>query len=333
MLKTKDGLVQNVSEKREGNLRLVLPCDASDDKQLKAKTQLLKQYQKKGFSIGLEILLEMDYLFNRDILERIITNVEGLPKSMVLSVHGPIELKKGSHRNFFQSEEGFSNLIKTVQFALLINAESINIHAHRFLSYEALKKAREDQKIPALKRESILKVKADLIRLRERVSFLPKIYVENVPYCLTVDNILNPEEALYELCFVDPQDFLKIIDPDKNIFATIDVDHLAQVYDSSQLLSKIQKIGRGLGQIHFSDVGTLWQPFISLVEEGLIPGDGRIGERIFRELLGYFIDYSRTQELNIVIEVHDRDYTELKESKIALRKVARWLKEISSLKR
>lgn len=186
---------------------------------------------------------------------------------------------------------------------------------------------RQNKVLENFKKASIQKVKRDFQRLRE-ITPSPRICVENVPHCLAVDRVVDPEEAIYELCFVEPEDFLEIANPNKNIFATIDVCHLAQVYDSSQLLNQIQKLGRGLGHIHLSDLGGIWQPFINLVKENVIPGNGRIGEKAFKELLCYFLEYSEKQDLGIVLEINDKDSIRFEESKESFGKITDWLKDL-----
>jgi len=308
-------------------MRLMTPCSLNDKRQIKSKIALLKKYVRTEYPFGLEARVSMNDFSNPSVFESGISELKKLPKSVFLSLHGPIELKKGSKKNFFASEQGFQNLVKTVELANAIGAELINIHAHLFLSFDEAKTTNRNDLVK-IKKASMAKVKKDLERLIREVHPPQKICIENVPYCLTADTVLDPREMLYEFCFVDPYDFREIVAPEKNIFATIDVCHLAQVYDSSQLLEKTKKLGRGLGHIHLSDTVNIWQPFISLVEEGVIPGKGRIGERVFKELLGYFLKYSEKHDLSILIEVHDKDFTKLAESKESFKIVMRWLEEL-----
>lgn len=116
------------------------PCWPSDKAQLDAKIHLLKECVEDEYPVGLEIGIGMDDLYNSVVLEKIKANLRKLPNSICLSLHGPYEHKKGSKRNFFRSEEGFQNLLKTVQLADEIGAKLINIHAHLFISYDELKK-------------------------------------------------------------------------------------------------------------------------------------------------------------------------------------------------
>jgi len=329
-MKGRKGTLKNKKSKKESNktLRLMVPCRVSDERQLEAKIRVLRELVRDEYPIGLEIRTEMDDIYNPLILEKTKVNLEKLQESVFLSLHGPFELKRGSKRNFFSSEEGFENLVKTIKFAEEIEADLINIHAHLFVSYDELRKMEQNNKIESFKRVSIQKVKRDLQKLRQTISPEIKICVENMPYCLTSDTVLDPQEIIYELCFVDPEDFLQIVEPENNIFTTIDVCHLAQVYDSSRLFYQIQRLGRGLGHIHLSDLGNIWQPFIGLAKEGVIPGNGRIGERVFKEILGYLLEFSEKQDLGIVLEIDDKDFIKLEESKKSFKRVMGWLKEL-----
>ena len=317
-------------KKKESNktIRLMSPCRVSDERQLKAKIEALRGLVGDEYSIGLEIRIEMDDIYNPLVLEKAKANLEKLQEPIFLSLHGPFEIKKGSKRNFFSSEQGFENLLKTVQFAEEIEIDLINIHAHSFASYNELGKIVQNDELESFKKASIQRAKRGLQRLRQTISSKIKVCVENMPYCLTADTVFDPREVIYELCFVDPNDFLQIVEPENNIFATIDVCHLAQVYDSSQLLSQIQKLGKGLGHIHLSDLGNIWQPFISLVKEGVIPGDGRIGERFFKEILEYLLKFSEKQDLGVVLEIDDEDLTKLEESRESFTRAIKWLKEL-----
>lgn len=309
-------------------LRLMLPCRGSDKRELERRVQLLEECVGDEYPVGLEIWIHgMDEFYNPLILRKIKANLKEITGRMFLSIHGPIEIEKGSKRNFFQSEKDLKNLLKLIQLADEIGASLINIHVHSFLSYDELKERARKKDLESFKRTSIQRIKRDIQRLRE-VTSSQKICLENVAYSSTAGSVLDPQETIYELCFVEPKNILEIIDPEKNVFATIDICHLAQVYDSSQLLNQIQKLGRGLGHIHLSDLGNVWRPYISLAEEGVIPGNGRIGEKVFKELLGYLLGYTKTQDLGIVLEIKDESFIKPEESRESLKRVVRWLKEL-----
>ncbi len=139
----------------------------------------------------------------------------------------------------------------------------------------------------------------------------------------------TPKTIFYENCFVRMNDFLSVVDPKKNIFATVYTSHLAGSLDSSQLLEEIKSLGFCLGHVHFNDIGTRYQPFFTPFEDGLIPGDGGIGEKVFKELLQYFVEYSKVQDLSINIEVRSKDYHNPIELEEGVRRIGQWLDEIN----
>ncbi len=304
----------------------MLPCRPSDKSQLEAKIDWLRKEVPYQYLIGLEVGMTMDELFDPNALEKIKTNLEEVAESVFLTLHGAIELEIGSNRNFFQSETGFQGLVRTFQFAKEIGANLVTIHAHKFLTYAELKKASEANKLEEIKITSLQKVREYIQRLNKEVQLGQKICIENVPYCLLTDWNLNPEESLFELIFVDPKDIEKLAD--LGVSMTIDTDHLAQVYDSSQLLPIIQKLGTKLAHVHASDVGETYNPFINLASEGTTIGKGRIGEKGFKELLGYFLKFSEKKYLGIVIEVRDIDHIKSPNSIESLRRVIRILDEL-----
>ena len=312
-------------------LRLITPCRPCKKEQLEASLDLLGVYVGDRYSVGIEIVGPWNDYFDPKIIEQTKKNLQGLPKSVFLSLHAPFDIKKGSKRNFFSSEQGFQNFLKVVKLADEIGANLVNFHSSLLLSYKDLKKMQKagDENVKIYKTRSIMKVK----RALEDVQFIAgngasrKLCLENVYYVLSGDSILNPEKMIYETTFVEPEDFLRVINPAANIFATIDVCHLSMVYDSSQLLAKIKKLGKGLGHIHLSDSGGIWQPFVSPAKEGAVLGEGRIGEKVFKELLCYFLEYSKKQDLGLVLEINDKEFVRRENLRESFKRLINWLKE------
>ena len=304
---------------------IMVPCYPVK-KQIEAKVFLLREIELTGNRVGMEFLLKMDDLDNPSLLKEFERNIKILPKDIELSLHAPFDIREGSKRNFFVSDKGYENLRKTMQFAKNINAKLVNIHAHLFLTYQEIKEMGTED-ISDFKKDSIQKTKEGLTRIRREKAFSDiDICVENVPYCLTTDRFLDPRKALYELCFVEPRDFLEIASEENSIFATIDVCHLAEVYDSSELLAEMREIGKSIKHIHFSDLASIWQPFICLVKEGEVLGEGRIGERILKEILSYLL--AELPEVSLVLEIDDKDFIKLEESRRSSKILLKWLEEI-----
>lgn len=312
-------------------LRLVGPCKPHKRNEFKAKLDLLQEYFGDKYGIGIEVFGHWDDCLDPVLAEATKKNLNDLlPKSAVVSLHAPFPDKRHPGMGFFGSSDEFANLIKVLDFADELEADLINMHTSLFLSYQKLKELYENGMVESYKESLVLRVKKALERLQTEMPErkLHKICVENVIYNFEHNSTLNPAEMNYEIDFVDPADFLKIIDPKKRIYATIDVCHLACAYDSSQLLEKIKMLGNGLGHVHFSDVQQMWVPFVQLGKEGGVPGTGKIGERVGKELFAYFLEISKKRDLSIVFEIYDDDYSKLDESRKSFGIIREWLDEL-----
>lgn len=311
-------------------LRIMLPCYLVKE-QLEAKLALLRQVtegrylewlptEDQKYAVGLEIGTDMPCFIEPTFFDRSkrLLDAVGLPKELYLSFHGPHEMRAPNHPfNFFNGKDGFENLIRAVNFANLIGAELVNVHAHQGLHGRQLTAINRDG-LTNLKQLHLRTVRDTLAKLRDKTGTTPIVCVENVPHNFHGDQHMDPLMCLYELAFVDPADFTEIISPTQNIFACIDVCHLAQVYDSSELLDKIKPLGADVRHVHFSDVSGVWHPYISICHEGRIPGTGRIGKRVSRELLAHFMALAEQVDVNLVLEINDSDWVDIKETKQGL---------------
>ena len=311
-------------------LRIMLPCYLVKE-QLEAKLALLRQLatgqipchlagEKQKFAIGLEIGTSMQSFLQPDFFDngrRLLAEAD-LPKDLFLSFHGPQSMEKTFHSsNLFCGQQGFGNLLRTIDFATSIGADLVNIHAHQSLQNHQMNELNQKE-LMNLKHIHLRTVRDTLTKLRYEIGLTPIICIENVPHNYHNDRYVDPAFGLYELAFVDPTDYAEIISPEKNIFACIDVCHLAQVYDSSELLDKIVPLGTGVRHVHLSDVKGAWHPFISTCQEGRIPGTGRIGETVFFDLLCHFLWLSQQVDINLVLEINDSDFVAIKETTQAL---------------
>jgi len=292
---------------------------------------LLQEFFGDKYPIGIESFGYWSDYFDPFLFSVAKKNVEELmPKSIALSLHAPFPAKPHSIQDFFAFQQGFSSLKKMLDLADELGAELINFHASPLLTYDELRELSEHKKIVAHKEKAIRLVKSRF----ERVQSLPcrkipkKICIENVLYTCGHDKELDPAKMIYTIDFVDPMEIMEVNNPAKNIYTTIDVCHLVCAYDSSQLLEKIKLLGKGLGHVHFSDAGQVWTPFMNLGIEGAIPGQGRIGEKVGKELLAYFLEFSKEQDLSIVFEIKDKDYVRLEETKKSFEIIRGWLDEL-----
>ncbi|MBI2450075.1 MAG: TIM barrel protein [Candidatus Nealsonbacteria bacterium] len=308
-------------------LALQVPCRVTDGEQLRAKLGLLEDYKDTGYQFGIEIVGPWNDFFSLKNVKVIQKSLRSLPESLYLSLHAPYDARVNWKRNFFSSDKGFTNLLHVFYLADFFGVHLVNLHASLFCTNDELRKISAAGNLEIRKRELIERVGAVLAEAHSRYP-QQKICLENMPYCWDHDLAPDPNDMIYETCFVDLKDFLSVVNPGNNIFATVDTCHLAAVYDSSQLLGEIKQLGGGLQHVHFTDIKRVWQPFVSLAEEGVVPGEGRIGEKIFKELLRYFSEFSLGQDLSIVLEINDKNLIELTNLKTSLKKTVGWLDEL-----
>lgn len=312
-------------------LYLMLPCLCSSENQVKSHLSILEECHKAGYSIGLELFTRMDDLDNSRELEATVQNLINLPKDMLLSLHAPLELKRGSTRNFFCApslEAEVEHFAKLAEWVDALDVGIVNFHAHRIFTFDELSRL-NPQQVEDIRTAHLDKM-GNILQLLE-AKYLPgkKICIENVPYCLTSDLTSDPREILYEACFTNLRDFHRITGPGTNVFATIDTCHLAQMYDSSELISEISGISDILGHVHFSDLGKNWQPFMDLTEEGVVPGDGRIGRQVMKNLLEHFFQLGKSRDLGLVVETLDVDHNNPVQKAKAIKRILSWLSELS----
>jgi len=101
------------------------------------------------------------------------------------------------------------------------------------------------------------------------------------------------------------------------VFATVDLCHLATL--SNDLVKEMEKIAPIIKEIHFNDGKTGSDGF----EGGLVPGEGDISIRVFKEEITPFL--KKLSDVNIVIEVLREDFISSDNSKKTLEKLAKWL--------
>lgn len=309
-------------------MKIMVPVLAKGEKQIAVKLQILRELAGQR-EIGLEFMGSWDDFFDPATVEKIVANAAGLPEDVYLSLHAPFDARKENWgKNFFSSAAGLENFRQIMRLAEKIKARTVTTHVsgfHSFVEMKALQSG-DGGKLRQARGDLIRHVQRTLVLIRTEFPAID-VCVENVPYVWSMDTFLNPEAAVYEIAFAEPEDFLQITDKEARIFANIDVCHLAAVLDSSQIVSALRGLSSRLAYVHLSDLAGLWQPFIGVACEGAIPGQGRIGLRVFRESVQYLSYLSRTVDLKMVVEVHDYDHYDPQETRQALLKVIAWLDE------
>lgn len=311
-------------------LKILAPCRPSDSVQLEKKIAILKEYIGNKYSVGLEIVGPANDFLNPKILETTIRNLSLFrSENLFFSIHFPFWSHKraSSPFNLACPKPIFYKAVEaTAMLANEINAGVINIHPSTPISFWQRSAIKSNAELEERRKLILEKVRVNLVEIQ--AMFGRKVCLENMPPVYHSGYEANPRKVFYDICFFRSSDFLLVVEPAKNIFATVDTSHLAGALDSSQLLGEIKSLGSALGHVHFNDIGHRYQPFLAPFEDGLIPGEGGIGERVFKELLRYFVDYSIVHDLSVNIEVGSKDYHNPIELEESVKRIGQWLDEI-----
>ncbi len=312
-------------------LRIMLSTRGHIQAQVDARLRLLDLCRLAGFPVGLELFTLIGDLGSPTIIKKSVQIIHQLPTDVFISLHPPVDWIPDSPRNFFCSpdpETGYAYLCRSLDWADGLGAGLVNIHAHHLLTFDQIAALYAESRFGTFRESHYRRVSESLARLHSERMVNQRIAIENTPFCLVPPGCLDPRAIGFDLCFVSLADLAQVTDPARNIVATVDTCHLAQVYDSSQLLTEIDQIRHLVGHIHFSDVQRIWLPFTSSVTEGVCPGDGRIGAAVSRQLLGYFLLLSSDRDLSLVIETHDEDYINPLNTEKSVKRVLKWLQEL-----
>ena len=80
-------------------------------------------------------------------------------------------------------------------------------------------------------------------------------------------------------------------------------------------------------ELHINDLGKeTWLPDVRTFAEGLIPGDGAIGVEGYKNVMRLVKERASAEDIVAIIEVEDKDFSELNESKESLKRVVDWLR-------
>lgn len=297
----------------------MFPCFVIDKEQINKKISLLRN----NSGHGLEINGNWNHFFDSRSVQKIKSNVEKIPDDINLSLHAPFNMNL-LEENFFSSKKGLLNLHKILNLAEELQINLINLHSSTFLNYEEIKKIPDLKSYKNSRVEEVVQVLKEATKDYSTLQFC----IENMPWAWDYDITTDPEKMKWEPCFVDLADFDKITE--RNIHATVDICHLAGGNDSSQLLDQIKKIDPVMiREIHFGDSIGSWQPFRELVKENIVPGTGKIGEKILKDLLYYFLEISKKQDLNFVLEINEEDYLHPINSQRTINIVNAWIEELN----
>lgn len=290
------------------------PCRAISIDDVRTRLNLLRKVEGH-FPRGLEVIGTISDFTNAAKRERIKNNLAecGIER---LTIHSP--LGGGLH-------SGLTNLSNTKSLEILkavfelaheVGAKVITAHCETFYSYGQMKSLTDK------KRERLKERVAENLRKLDKSSIT--LSIENMPFPVSGDMLCCSTEMFFDPLFADPLELYEFAE--KNcIEITLDTCHWASLGLPIKLVDMFWKIEKCVAEIHLSDCYGKWLDGVSVFKEGLIPGQGNLGDHNFRDLLSYVNKCKKN--IVLLIEVKDKDMANPKESEESLGKVLNWLKE------
>lgn len=230
-------------------------------------------------------------------------------------IHAPLQREDHYSKSTNLSEpEGLETLKTVFYLANESEADVVTVHTEVFCTHYQMRSL-TDKKRQHLK-EAIAK---NLKKLEKGKVILA---IENMGYPLMGDTIICSKDMVYDPFFVDPLELYGFAQ-DNDIRITFDVCHWATLCLPIPLRDIFRRIEDRVAHLHLSDAYGRWISGASLFKEGLVPGEGNLGEDNFRQLLSYLQECKRPNL--ITFEIKDKNHRNPKELERGLIKVLSWL--------
>ena len=266
------------------------------------------------FDIGLEIIGAADHFTDGATLDAMIKNVHGVAGDVKTVVHGFSGLDVYT--------KGIADMGKAVGRELLATyralAERLGsgyVHVHGAAGYRGCEAPADKIKILERIRENMLNVWGGDRSIA--------VGIENLPLPSACDFDENPE-TVWSDCVEGVEDCLEVVG-DTGLKVTFDTAHygINGKAGKMDLVHPVRRLGDRLHHLHVGDAEGNWVPHKSRAYDGLVPGDGKIGEEAFATFFRYIKD--NHPDLGICIEVHNKDFKDPAESRESVRRTVNWL--------
>jgi len=296
------------------------PCRAAKmgDVETRVKLLLGSASGENRIPLGLEVVGPLSDF--QTSAEEIVRNVAEAKKQGIerVVIHAPITRNnwREAPTNLSRSES-VEILNGVFDIANRIGARLVNAHFETFLT------ADEMREFTDAKRNQILeKVSDNLRRIKKGTVGLS---LENMPWPLMGDSYWCQADMIYEPVSVDPEEVARFA-LQNGAGLTFDTCHWGTLGLSISLKTAVQRVAHNLVHLHMSDVLGRWIDGSARYKEGVVPGDGDLGQEVFYLLLEYLQDLE--DPVTITAEVNDRDFKNPEESRLSLARIFEWLRII-----
>lgn len=298
-------------------LKIILPTTAAYKDDFERMLGLLERTVDKEYEIGLEIKGKPEHFQEERYLDQIKENIISVAKGVYLVIHGfsGIEVYESGIGDM-RSDEGRKYLEVLLRLGEDTGADYVHVHGGAGYRGAELSSQEKREGLDNI-RENILSCKNDL----------------DIKYPLGIENLPNPSmgdypfgsEDIWRDCVDSIDDCLYIVEGTE-LKVTFDTCHYAaNKIGKIDLVEPAEKLREHLYHVHINDVYGYWVPSKSVWREGVIPGDGNIGEESFRGFLTYI--RGNHPDISICLEVYNADYKNPVESEESIKRVLDWLKD------
>lgn len=284
---------------------LYLPTRASSKSDVETCMRLLEPYSSK-YDIGLEIIGNAADFLSEKGLDKIRENMQEVPYDLVVHGFSGIDVYLTEVCDL-RTPKGAQNLRNLISLAEDVGANYV--HTHSGAGYRG-------NISPSLKDTGLAAIRANMLNMPSSVP----LGIENLPNPSMGDRQLKPDE-IWKDCVDSVKDCWQIV-MGTEMKITFDTCHYACGLQNFDLIDGIKDLGKNLNFLHISDVIGYWEPNKSLWTEGVIPGEGRIGNQFEK-----FFSYVRENypKIGICVEVDNKDFRDPIESEETLKRVDHWL--------
>lgn len=301
---------------------ICLPARPTDWPQVESTLHLLRYIQKltkEKVKTGMQVVGLLSDFTDSGQRKLMIENLararsEGLGQ---IVIHAPWPSPDELYEpklNMAKTDQSLSTFQGVVDMAREVNAEMVVMHSGVWFQWWTA------EKLSNQARNALYNSVSQTLRKLDREGI--KIGLENMPYPGNGDVNFGKNQVVIDPLFTDLGEMYEFAQ-ENEVEIVFDTCHWGTLNLPISLAAAFRRIESKVCNIHLSDVGGRWLPGVSLFQEGLVPGDGDLGEQNFRWFLAH-IKHSKKPVI-LTIEVKDKDFIAREESRRAIHKIYTWL--------
>ena len=312
---------------------IIVPTMAAFEKDLVTNLRLLEELvEPTGHEFGLEVIGKPDHFLNPEQRAQMVANLKKHAAGLTLVSHqwsGNVIYDSSPENAAFadiRTERGKRVLESGVSFAeeaiaagvpkgnrVYVHTHSGDLYFGEVMPYE-------------VRMSSIQRVRKNLIGASVGHPYV-KVGLENLPTFPNSDDptLINTPEKVGRSVFQTLQDYKTAV-RDTDLGITFDPAHYVYDLDGSiDLVEAVDIFGEHLVHLHINDSKGDWIPGQSIVQDAIVPGEGKIGASEYKRFFRHLNDHYDLSKIGVEAEVRDADYVTLPNRREAVRRIIDWL--------